>query len=98
MTNKIIKPTLTIEDFKRPNLLPMWVPYLRHINDGDSGGDFARNTNMTNSHLYKLMKLMEKEGMIIITKIGRANDIRFTKKGNKVRKHINELYKLLGLD
>ena len=45
-----IKSTLTIEDFKRSNLLPMWAPYIRHINDGESGLDFVRTTNMTPSH------------------------------------------------
>ena len=96
--NNTIKPTLTIEDFKRSNLLPMWVPYIRHINDGESGLDFVRTTNMTPSHAYKLLKLMKKDRLIIMTKQGRVYKIIFTPKGNKVRKHIDRLYKMLGID
>lgn len=86
------------DKLKTPTLMPMWTPYLRHIANGSSGSDFRRKTNMTASHLYKLLNLMEKDKILRIDKIGRTNYITLTAKGKRIKQHINGLYTLIGID
>jgi len=80
-----------MEEIKFGYLMKIFTEYDDKLNIDKN----ARKLNVSYSWLYKALKEIEDKDLLITEKVGRQTRVKFTSKGEKVRRYFEEIRRIL---
>ncbi|HOI19323.1 MAG TPA: winged helix-turn-helix domain-containing protein [Candidatus Woesearchaeota archaeon] len=72
--------------------------FLKNAKGATYSSVLAKNADCTYSHVVKVLKEMEKEGIVVFNKQGRLKLLSLTKKGQELAEMFDRIKKLLSSD